>query len=589
MAYRRRSALIAGTVTGLGFATKSFEPSLMQRSAVDQGLVTGASFLTGFVSGSAVARLVAMIPRVSTSPALRFAGLAATGLRSAQLVRSMDRPIQTPHSASAGWAALGGDIVRGIAVSRPRVDSRTSQGNVAGFATIGVAAALDLRSALANRTDTPNLRYLAIAGGVAVGANAVVAGLGGLVVAGARMPAKAVSSPRRERLAAAAGGILTASAIATAAKFVTSRLISGIEMGNERTEMAFTEPPTSLAVSGSAFTLTPYTTLGLQGRRFVSSVTSPQVIERTMGTSVLQNPVRVYVGLDPATSDEERIEVAIRELRRAGGFDRSTIIAASPAGTGYVNCITVEAAELMTRGDVATVAIQYGGLPSMLSMGRVGRASRLYALLLRRLREEIDRLDRDIRLVVYGESLGATTSQNGVDEASPTNSFIADAALWVGTPSGSALFDRLTDHDGLPVFDGYDAKLSEPVSQDRPRVTFLNHDNDPVTKFAPSITIRMPAWLKRTDRGRGTNPYQRWLPGIAFWQALIDTKIASTVVPGEFGSAGHDYRADLATFVRVAFGFSDVSDEQLAKIEDRLRKSDIARSKSIALGPVQPG
>jgi uncharacterized membrane protein len=88
------------------------------------------------------------------------------------------------------------------------------------------------------------------------------------------------------------------------------------------------------------------------------------------------------------------------------------------------------------------------------------------------------------------------------------------------------------------------------------------------------------------DRGRGVNQYQRWLPGVAFWQGLIDTKNAATVVPGEFKSTGHDYRADLASFIRVAFGFDDVTDQQMEGIEERLRVSEVERAESIAEGRV---
>jgi hypothetical protein len=83
------------------------------------------------------------------------------------------------------------------------------------------------------------------------------------------------------------------------------------------------------------------------------------------------------------------------------------------------------------------------------------------------------------------------------------------------------------------------------------------------------------------------NPHQRWLPGIAFWQGLIDTKNAATVVPGEFKSTGHDYRADLAAFIRVACGFSDVTDDQMVSIEQKLRDSEIERASNIAEGKVQ--
>jgi uncharacterized membrane protein len=244
--------------------------------------------------------------------------------------------------------------------------------------------------------------------------------------------------------------------------------------------------------------------------------------------------------------------------------------------------------ELMALGDVATVAIQYGSLPSMLSMNKVAVASTLYSELVARLRSEIDQLDREIRLFAYGESLGAQTGQNGIEMIWDGTDLPVDGALWVGTPSGTGLFEQLTTRDSVPVFDR-PGQLTDYVDagEQVPPATFLNHDNDPVASFAPSTFYTMPAWLKESDRGRGVNPYQRWLPGVAFWQGLIDTKNAATVVPGEFNSSGHDYRADLATFIRIAYGFSEVAPHQMVQIEARLRSSEIERAERIELGKLQ--
>ncbi len=585
MAYRKRSSLIAGTVTGLRFAIKSFEPSLMPRSAIDQGLIAGGSFLTGFLTGSAISRTIGAVPLLAASPVLRFAGLAATGVRSAQVARSRANPTEMQHSPAGAWAETGGELVGAMAVAGLSTGSHADASRRATFAAVGVASAMDLQAALDRRTDAPTAAYIGKAIGVAAGANTAVAGLGGLIFLGAALPRRAVRSRAVGALVGLAGGTATIAGIAAAGRIGAGKVITGIEAGNARTEVHYAEPPSSSTVSGSTFSLIPFATLGLQGRRLVSEVTSTEIIEDVTGTTAKAEPVRAYVGMASGATDDDLVELAVHELRRAGGFDRSTIIAASPAGTGYVNYITIEAAELLARGDVATVAIQYGGLPSMLSISRVPRAASLYSHLLRRLREEIDRLDRSIQLVAYGESLGALTSQMGVDAVSSPDRLIVDAALWVGTPYGSALFDRLTVDGGVPVFDRFE-QFESRVGSGRPPVTFLNHDNDPVTKFAPSMAYRMPEWLQATDRGRGTNPYQRWLPAVAFFQGLIDTKNAATVVPGEFKSTGHDYRADLARFVAAAYGFTDVSDEQMARIEKRLRDSEVRRAEAISAGTI---
>ena len=103
----------------------------------------------------------------------------------------------------------------------------------------------------------------------------------------------------------------------------------------------------------------------------------------------------------------------------------------------------------------------------------------------------------------------------------------------------------------------------------------------------PKIFYESPDWLKTNDRGRNVEVNQRWMPGVSFWQTLIDTKNAATVIPGEFFSTGHDYRADLAEFIRFAYHFDDVSDTQMEAIEARLRASEVARAANIEKGKLE--
>ena len=589
MVYRKRSALVAGAITGVRFAAKSYEPSLMRRSAIDQGLITGGSFLTGFITGAITGRIVGILPFFGSSSGLRLAGLATAGIRSAQMLRAQLDPEDAPHSETAGWVEMGGEVVGSLALSGLAEGTNVPAARLTTIAALALGSAADIQSAFSHREDAPDAQYMLTSIGVAAGLNAAIGGLAGVVYLGTRLPQKLTSSRRTGVILSIVGGAATVGALVFAARIAGSRVLRGIEASNAQTEIAYVEAPDTPSVSGSTFSLARYETLGLQGRRLVSEVTTDDAFVEVVGIAPSSAPVRVFVGMESADSQDDLVELAIQELRRAGGFDKSLIIAASPAGTGYVNYIAIEAAELMSIGDVATIAIQYGGLPSMLSMHKVEEATALYAQLLTRLRDEIERLGRDIKLVAYGESLGALTSQDGVRLASD-DGLIVDAALWVGTPLGSALFGELTGPDGIDVYDSFDDYLdsADPVGSG-PRVTFVNHDNDPVTKFSPQDASRMPAWLEPVDRGRGTNPYQRWLPGIAFWQGLIDTKNAATVVPGDFYSTGHDYRADLAEFVRLAYGLSDVTDEQMERIEEHLRTSEVRRSEAISQGRVQEG
>lgn len=583
---KRKRSLIAGVVLGTQLAAKSLEPSLMRRSSVDQGLVMAGSFVTGYVVGSTVSRVVGLLPVLTGSGALRLMGMAS------KFVPKRNKSA-TDKSGSldetAAWTDAATDVLSSVALGDSLAKGRDSA--VTAIASVGVATktAIDAREAIARHEDAPDPKYLATAVGAAAGAVAVAAVLRGAVVVPGRLARRASGTT-----GLVASGVQVAVTVGAALglgyglKIAGGRVIAAIAAGNRSTEISYAQPPHQGTVTGAKESAVEFTSLGLQGRRLVLEATTTSDIDSVMEKPHLHAPVRVYVGVDSASSIEERVELAIAELTRAGGFDRSTIIAASPAGTGYVNYIMVEACELMARGDVATVAIQYGSLPSMLSMNKVAEASEVFAALIARLRQEIDDNNLEISLYAYGESLGALTGQNGVSVASGQHPHPVDGALWVGTPAGSATFEQLTTERAVPVFDR-PSQIVKHIDKgnDLPEATLLNHDNDPVTKFVPSSFYRMPDWLKTSDRGRGVDPKQRWLPGISFWQDLVDTKNAATVVPGAFGSTGHDYRADLATFVQISFGFDDVSDEQMERIETQLRTSEIERSENISKGVVQ--
>ena len=587
MAKHRSRAGLAGVLAGFRLASKAYEPSLMRRSAIDQGIIVGGSFLTGFVSAAAISRALDVLPHAATNPVLKAAGAVAAGAQTAQMLGASTSATHQLDPEQAGWLEAGAEVLSAVALSRLVTDDGFWLPRAVALSTFTAATVVDTKDVLTSRSDSPDAKYVATSVGVGSGANLALGGVAGLISLGAWLPGKISGAGPAGRAAGGAIGALgVAAALGYAGKYGASGIIAKISAGNRATEIAYSDAPTSSTVTGGTGSEAAFDTLGLQGRRLVSEVVSVDAIEEIMHEPARSTPVRVYIGLDTAATEDELVDLAIEELVRTGAFDRSTIIAASPAGTGYVNYIAAEAAELMSRGDCVTVAVQYGTLPSMLSMNKVAKAARIYAALLTRIRHEITERNSAAELCAYGESLGATTGQLGTELASTETSLIVDRALWVGTPRGSSLFERLTAGEGVPVFDEPKALMTYLEENDAPPVLFLNHDNDPVTHFAPEDAYRMPAWLTEPDRGRGTDPSQRWLPGVAFFQGLIDTKNAATVVPGEFFSTGHDYRADLGAFVKVAFGFSDVDDEQMGRIEARLRASEIARSERIDLGKI---
>ena len=85
----------------------------------------------------------------------------------------------------------------------------------------------------------------------------------------------------------------------------------------------------------------------------------------------MKPPIRVYVGLGSADTEEGRVALVLDELERTGAFERSWMLVDSPTGTGYVNYAAVNALELLARGDCATVrdAVRGAAVRSSPSIG----------------------------------------------------------------------------------------------------------------------------------------------------------------------------------------------------------------------------
>ena len=125
--------------------------------------------------------------------------------------------------------------------------------------------------------------------------------------------------------------------LAAGARVLAVKALARIEHVQESAEAAFDFPPPNPLVSGSLESLVPFDTLSRAGRRFVWMAVPTDKISEVMGEPARTNPVRAYVGLESAPSEQERVDLAMRELERTGAFDRSWLMVASPTGTGYVN------------------------------------------------------------------------------------------------------------------------------------------------------------------------------------------------------------------------------------------------------------
>ena len=373
--------------------------------------------------------------------------------------------------------------------------------------------------------------------------------------------------------------------------------VAFVGRANEMLAPAYSAPPDNPMVSGSRESLLPFADLGWEGRRYVSDVVTPVLIEQVMGEPAVAQPIRTYVGFNSEPRYRTgRAELALAELERTGAFDRSTLLLVSPTGTGWVDNTLIEAAEFLTRGDIATCCIQYARYPSFLSVQKVALGRAQFRLLLWGVKLRLAGLppEQRPRVLVFGESLGAWTSSDVImfQGIQGFEHYAIDRALWVGLPwlakwsrSGmSRGSSTLVPPGTVGGFDRHEQLAAlDHEERARLRAVVLSHDNDPIAVVGPDLLMQRPFWLANGQHGRGVPDTLRWQPLITFVQTGMDAMNVLVSEPGDFGSFGHDYRADMARFVRDTYGFPECTDAQLANVEKTLRSLEIERADN--LGP----
>lgn len=360
-------------------------------------------------------------------------------------------------------------------------------------------------------------------------------------------------------------------------------------------EPAYLKKLSSTLVSGGKDSAVTWQSLSIQGRRYVSGAIAPNDIKRVMNSSIAIQPIRIFVGIDSAKTEHQRVNLAVQELERTGAFKRKIIMLISPTGTGYVNYVAVESAEYMSLGDIASVALQYSKRPSPMSLDRVPQGREQFKMLLKEISKRIETLPKHERpkLCIFGESLGAWTSQDcfinqGTDGLKFAN---VDKALWIGTPYGSKWKNQIfsknrsdVEKDLVGSFDNIQELKKLPLSkQKKLRYVMLTHDNDGVALFGISLLYQKPNWLTNPfDRSPTISKQQYYTSPGTFLMTLMDMKNSMNVIPGKFEASGHDYRADLAEFISITYGFN-INTKQMKKLEETLRANELKRATKLKL------
>ena len=607
-----------GTVMALALMPTTFQRSLMPRSTLDQALTTGICGALDYGFAALIQDTVeAVALRISgaTSPeqvdprtwrrASIAADLAAIALGLAGQTACRPRPGErVPRGAlrttcwwvsATGLCGAAAGVLQEQAGGANATDERSVPvGLAAGMLLAGLNEYRRRRSEAAD-TGSPDsedagvsaLKSLVMSLGVSGGLSAMAAGERVFATRVSRLLARVLSGS--ERLYRPVGHAAALSVLG----MVIYELIRWVDHRAEHmadaVEPAFATAPKSSMVSGGPGSLVSWDSLSREGRRNVSTVLEAQLIEQVMGEPAAE-PIRVYVGLESAPTEYERRGLVLRELQRTGAFDRELLMVISPTGTGYVNYVAVEAAEYMTRGNIASVTMQYSLRPSVLSLDRVAEGRLQYRMLIDAIHNQL--AERPVgqrpRVVIFGESLGAWTSQDAFAHRGTQGLRDAaiDRAIWIGTPYMSkweqeslgsdrpdvdrSLLRRFNDFGQLQALDRQ--------ARERLRYVLITHGNDGVGHFSPDLLAQAPDWLGPAGtRPAGVPKTEQWQSPTTFIQTLIDMKNSANVIPGQFEAKGHDYRADLARFVREVYALQ-ASDEQLASIEAALRANELRRA-----------
>lgn len=551
---------LANLLCALALASVALTPSLVPRPTVFQGFLAGLWVMVGFQLGYAVSALGRVLGRRFGKAGTEPGDAAATAPRSKTLV-----PVVIGLGFVAyvvGYGALvvsWQNRVREL-VDMPAVDGvghtaflLSMIGTVAVFYAMarGVAA---LRSLVARRVarrggSTGAVRWASRGAGVA----AVLLLVGGLV-----------------------GGGLAA--------------VEKIYADRDGQTLGGSVQPTTATRSGSPDSAAAWDGLGRQGRAFAGGGPSAGHIGSVTG-SPAKDPVRVYAGLSQGADVEERADLVVKELERAGGFEREVLLVATPTGSGWLEPQAIAALEYLYGGNTATASMQYSFEPSWVSFlfdqELAASSSRALFDAIHARWQQLPAGERP-RLAVYGLSLGAQGMQGSFKNLEDLLAH-TDGALFTGPPANSQPWRTLqAQRDaGSPIWQpvyqngrevrwqskpGDFATLGDGWQQ--PRIGYLQHATDPITWLDPAVIYERPEWLAGPaatgGRGADVTDSMRWIPGVTFLHLVTDMLVSEAVPP----SHGHNF-GDVAVD-----GWSQVlpghgrSEAQLASIQSVISKID---------------
>lgn len=245
-----------------------------------------------------------------------------------------------------------------------------------------------------------------------------------------------------------------------------------------------------------------------------------------------------------------RAALAVAELKRTGGFERSTLLIATPTGSGWLERQAVESLEYLHGGDTAIVSMQYSYQPSWVSflfhqdLPRTSSRALYDAVRSEWLAMQIGKRPA---LLVYGLSLGASGMQSVFADAQEMVGGV-DGAVFSGPPNNSLPWGTLMQHRDAgstpwqPVYQGgrnirwlsnngdFDV-LPGPWMP--ARIAYLQHGTDAVTWLTPRLLWQKPEWLDGRAAAGGRAPdvsdSMAWIPLVTYLQVACDMFLGESV------------------------------------------------------------
>ena len=352
---------------------------------------------------------------------------------------------------------------------------------------------------------------------------------------------------------------------------------SAYSLRDTKTAEGVHQPTTGLR-SGGPGSVIPWDTLGWQGRNFIGKGPSVNDIEKATGQPAME-PIRVYSGLASASDAEARAALAVRDLERAGGFQRKNLLVVTTTGSGWVDPALSDSFEYLSDGDSAIVALQYSYLPSWISylvdQSKAREAGRALFDAVYGPWSQLPQGQRP-RLYVAGESLGSFGGETAFSgEQSLAN--LTDGALFAGPPNFNTLFREFSDHrdagspEVQPVYhDGRIVRFADDATADIPpdgqpwpasRVVYMMHPSDPIVWWSPHLIFSEPDWIGEAP-GKDVLEGMFWMPFVTFWQVTADLPFATGVPAGH----GHKYTSEYVDGFNAVMQPAGVTPQELTDL-----------------------